>query len=224
MSLTYIIDFDSTLISMESLDELARVGMTGSPEGDALMARFAELTSLAMEGKLAFDESLAQRVALLQVTRTDVVKLADELKLAITDSALEYANWFEDNADSIYVVSGGFEDYIVPVMEELGISKSHIFANRFIYDEHGTVIGFDQTAHLSRSKGKSLQVAELDIIGPIIMIGDGITDYEVRAAGEADEFWAFTQHIARPSVVERADRILTSFEEIETLTELFLYR
>jgi D-3-phosphoglycerate dehydrogenase len=49
------------------------------------------------------------------------------------------------------------------------------------------------------------------------MIGDGFTDYEVRAKGAAAEFWAFTQHVVRPSVVERADRVLVSFEEIEVL-------
>jgi len=222
MNVTYIMDFDSTLVGIESLDELARASTMDSFEKDAFISRFSELTNQAMDGKMAFEESLKQRIEMLHVTRTDVEEFADELQLAITDSALQLRDWFEENASSIYVVSGGFEDYIVPVMEKLGIHEGHIFANRFVYDENDVVIGIDRTSHLSRPKGKSIQVAALDISGPIVMIGDGMTDYEVRAAGEADEFWAFTQHVARPSVVERADRILTSFDEIENLTDLFL--
>jgi D-3-phosphoglycerate dehydrogenase len=220
MDLTYILDFDSTLVSVESLDELARIGMTGAPDADVRMARFQELTAQGMSGTLPFDESLRQRIALLKADRTHIDRLIGELKDEITDSALECEEWFEENADSIYVVSGGFEEYIIPVVEELGIARSHVFANRFTYDEDGVINGVDASSLLSQPQGKVAQVAALELAKPIIMIGDGITDYEVRAKGQADEFWAFTQHIARPAVVERADRVLSTFEEVEELSHL----
>lgn len=220
MSLTYVIDFDSTLVSVESLDELVRISTASTPGVDALLEEFAEITSQAMDGSLPFSEALRQRMALLEADYEDVEQLIEELKDMITDSAREHKEWFEEHADSIYVVSGGFEDYIVPVMEELGISRSHIFANRFVYDENHRIIAHDSTLYLSKAQGKPTQVKALELTGPVIMIGDGMTDYEVRSNGEADEFWAFTQHVVRSSVVERADRVLTSFSEIETLTEL----
>lgn len=220
MDLTYIFDFDNTLVSVESLDELARMSLERADDKETRLAEFVELTNQGMNGTLAFDESLRRRLETLHVTRNDVQKLTELLKDTITDSALECEEWFDENADSIYVVSGGFEDYIVPVVEELGISANHVFANRFVYDDAGTVIGFDTSSNLSKPRGKVLQVAELELPSPIIMVGDGMTDYEVRSKGEADEFWAFTQHIARPVVVERADRVLASFEEIEEIAEL----
>lgn len=220
MDLTYIFDFDNTLVSVESLDELARMSLEHSDDKDARLAEFVEITNRGMNGTLAFDESLRQRLEMLHITRDDVRKLTEQLKDAITDSALECEEWFDENADSIYVVSGGFEDYIIPVVEELGIPAAHVFANRFVYDKSGVVIGFDTSSNLSKAHGKVLQVAELELPAPIIMVGDGMTDYEVRSKGEADEFWAFTQHVARPMVVERADRVLGSFEEIEELAEL----
>jgi D-3-phosphoglycerate dehydrogenase len=54
----------------------------------------------------------------------------------------------------------------------------------------------------------------LNLPHPIIVVGDGYTDYEIRATGEADQFWAFTEHIERPEVVVGADRTLSSFAEL----------
>jgi D-3-phosphoglycerate dehydrogenase len=217
MDLTYILDFDSTLVSVESLDELARLGLENQPDREIKLAQLHAITNQGMNGGLAFDESLRRRLELFQANKAHVKELVGILKDAITDSALELEEWFEENADNIYVVSGGFSDYIIPVVEELGIAKSHVFANKFIYDAKGVITGFDDTALLSKPKGKVAQVAALELPGPIIMIGDGFTDYEVRASGLADEFWAFTQHVSRPSVVQRADRVLESFEDVETL-------
>ncbi len=219
MNLTYILDFDSTLVSVESLDELARMVMTGT-DAKQKMAHFTELTNQCVDGRLTIDESLQRRLALLNVTRDDVKRFAEELKDAITDSALECEDWFSDNADAIYVVSHGFLDYILPVTDELGIPRAHVYANKFVYDGKGKVIGFDDSLYVARPGGKVLQVADLELPRPLIMIGDGMSDYEVRAKDEVNEFWAFTQHVARPGVVERADRVLTSFEELEELAEL----
>jgi D-3-phosphoglycerate dehydrogenase len=183
------------------------------------LSQLHALTTQGINGLLPFEESLRRRLELFQTSRTHIDQLITLLKDAITDSALELEDWFEENMDNIYVVSGGFEDYIIPVVAELGIPASHVFANKFVYDENGAVVGFDESLPLSRTRGKVEQVSQLQLAGPIIMIGDGITDFEVRALGEADEFWAFTQHIARPTVVERADRVLESFEEIEALAD-----
>ena len=214
MELTYILDFDSTLVAVESLDELARLALKDSADIVEQMAELHRLTSEGMSGAMAFDESLERRLKLFSATRENVAQLIPILKDAIPDSALELEDWFEENADNIYVVSNGFEDYIIPVVAELGISPSHVFANKFVYDENGTIIGFDP----SRKLDKAERVAELQLASPIVAIGDGMTDYTIRARGEADEFWAFTQHVTRPVVVERADRVLESFEDIELLS------
>jgi D-3-phosphoglycerate dehydrogenase / 2-oxoglutarate reductase len=218
MELTYILDFDSTLVSVESLDELARISLGDQPDKELKLARLHAITNQGMNGGLPFDESLRRRLELFQANRGHVAQLVHLLKDAITDSALELEDWFEDNIDNIYIVSGGFADYIIPIAKELGIPASHVFANKFVYDASGTIVGFDESLPTSRPGGKAAQVALLELPDPVIMIGDGFTDYEVRAKGAAAEFWAFTQHASRPSVVERADRVLESFEEVESLT------
>lgn len=44
----YVFDFDSTLISLESLDELASIALAGHPERAARMAALREITSQGM--------------------------------------------------------------------------------------------------------------------------------------------------------------------------------
>jgi D-3-phosphoglycerate dehydrogenase len=83
-----------------------------------------------------------------------------------------------------------------------------------VYDAAGEAVGFDRGNPLSRSGGKAEAVHGLGLQGEIIAVGDGWTDYEMRAAGAADRFYAFTENVERPSVVERADRVARSFDDL----------
>jgi D-3-phosphoglycerate dehydrogenase / 2-oxoglutarate reductase len=208
---TYIFDFDSTLIRLESLDELARIALGGQPEQAARVAKLQRITSMGMTGNLSFGESLRRRLALFQAHQLHVAKLVECLQDAWTPSIWQQRDWFRAHAGRVYVVSGGFADYIVPLVSTLGIMPDHVFANQFLFDACGTIVGFDERNLLSHPQGKAKVVMNLGFKRQVIMIGDGYTDYEVRALGGADQFWAFTENITRPQVVRLADRILDSW-------------
>lgn len=99
----------------------------------------------------------------------------------------------------------------MPVVATLGIVPDHVLANRFVYDANQAIIGFDENNPLCRPQGKAKAVKSLNLRQPVIMIGDGYTDYEVRLLGGAEQFWAFTENVARPQVVGLADRVLSSW-------------
>lgn len=61
---------------------------------------------------------------------------------------------FEANAAHTYIVSNGFRDFIVPVVETLGIRPEHVFGNDFIFDEQGRIIDFSRDNVLSSNGGK----------------------------------------------------------------------
>jgi len=212
---TFIIDFDSTLVTCESLDELARLSLAGNPDRREIMQKLEDITRRGMTGEIAFDESLRQRLKLFAASRSNLAKLARYLQTHISPSALAAHDWFARNAERIYIVSGGFEEFIRPVTTQLDIATDHVFANRFLYSGD-TVTGFDTTRPTSRAGGKAAQIAALGLPGPIILIGDGYTDYEVKASGAADEFWAFTETIDRPQVTANADRTIATFIEVAT--------
>lgn len=210
---TYILDFDSTLVQRESLDELARLSLSAHAYQRAIMQELEHITHRGMTGEITFDESLEARLQLFAATRDDIQTLIMDLKKHISPSALKAHAWFIKNRANIYVVSGGFEEYILPITDQLGIPASHVFANRFIFKD-GEVVGFDATRHTSKPGGKAAQIAVLNLRHPIIAIGDGFTDYEIKAKGLADEFWAFTETVTRAQVTKKADRIIGSFAEI----------
>lgn len=210
---TFIIDFDSTLVTCESLDELARLSLADNPERHKIMQKLEDITRRGMAGEIAFDESLRQRLQLFAATRNDITEIVSYLQAHISSSALAAHDWFARNADRVYVISGGFEELIVPIATRLGIPADHIFANQFLYNG-GTITGFDTARLTSHTGGKVAQIATLQLSRPIIIIGDGYTDYEIKASGAADEFWAFTETIDRPQVTTNANRIVTSFAEV----------
>lgn len=137
--------------------------------------------------------------------------LNGELATRLSPSAVRRSDWFKANAERVYVVSGGFEEIIKPTVERLGILATNVYANTFLFDDTGNIVGHDPGRLTAQAGGKAVQVRELELCRPIIAIGDGSTDLEIRLRGEADEFWAFTETVTRPGVIEHADRVLTTF-------------
>lgn len=211
---TYIIDFDSTIVRCESLEELARFALYRREDREIALRQLQDISAQGMAGSLPFDVSLRRRLELFIANRDHLDQLTAYLKREITSSVLRQRDWFKQNREHIFVLSGGFEEYIVPVVAELGIAADHVWANAFRFDRYGGIIGYDTGRHLAQAGGKVRQVATLELSHPVIAIGDGYTDYEIRAAGVADEFWAFCENITRPSVTAGADRVLTSFDEV----------
>ena len=120
---------------------------------------------------------------------------------------------FKTYKDSIYIVSGGFKEFIIPVMKAFRIPNSNIFANTFIFDRTGNIVGYDQKNPLAQDNGKYNAVRLLDLKGEIYIIGDGYTDYQIKQLGAAKYFIAFTENVIRKSVIKEADQIAPNFDE-----------
>lgn len=212
--MVYILDFDSTIVTCESLDELARLSLEKSSHRDEIMTKLGDITSQGMDGRIGFEESLRRRLQLFQPTEEHIQKLVEYLLTCVTPSLQARKDWLVHNKDRIYVVSGGFEEYIRPVIASLGLLPDNVYANRFTYDATRAINGFDTSRHTSKVGGKAAQVRALEFDGHVVAIGDGYTDYEIKSAGEADQFWAYIEHVMRPTVTAKADRVLKSFAEV----------
>ena len=211
---TFVFDFDSTLVDFETLDLLAERVLEGAPGSAATRAEIARLTDQAMTGDLPFDEALRRRLALLPLTRAAAEALGREAVDRLTASVARNRDFFRDQADRIVIVSGGFREIIAPVAEHLGISPDRILCNDLVYDADDRVTGVDPANPLSREGGKTEALTGLQLPGPVVMVGDGWTDAEVRLAGAADRFYAFTEVARRPRVVEAADAEVRSLDEL----------
>jgi D-3-phosphoglycerate dehydrogenase len=210
----YIIDFDSTLVTIETLDELARIALADDPDAAQKVAQLEHITHLGMSGELGFSESLARRMEILSAHQRHIDSLSALLARHLSPSALRSAEWFEREQSHIYIISGGFEQYIKPAARLLGLDDTHVYANSFTFDPQGNITGYDTSRYTAQTGGKAKQVRALELDGHVVVIGDGYTDYEIVKSGEADEFWAYTETIARPNVTAVADRIVQSFDEV----------
>lgn len=210
----FIIDFDSTFTQVEALDILGEISLAQHPEREQRLARIKEVTDQGMAGELSLRQSLEARIEILDAHRDHLNELVDRLGKKISKSFERNKSFFEQNAEHTYIVSNGFKDFIVPVVAQLGIKPSHVFANEFVFDGSGKIIDFDRENVLSSNGGKVKLVQGLALDGEVHMIGDGYTDYEVKEAGVAKQFWAYTENIERDKVKAKADHIAPSFDEI----------
>lgn len=211
---TFVFDFDSTLVRVETLDALAEIALTGRADAEATKAQIIDLTNQGMSGAIDFGEALRRRVALLALTRDHVQTLTGAIREELTPSIRRNAEFFTAHAEKLIIVSGGFREIILPVADALGIASDRVFANDFVYDAEGRVTGIDPANPLAMTGGKTAVLAALNLPGPVIMVGDGWTDAEVKLGGAADRFYAFTEVVRREAVVAAADAEATSLDEV----------
>ncbi len=213
MSPYFIIDFDSTFTQVEALDELARISLKTHPDREKIYQQIEDLTNAAMEGRLSFSESLEGRVKLLQANQTHLKQLIRHLKRKVSASFSRNKVFLRDHQDKVLIVSGGFKEFIIPVVTEYHIKKENIYANTFVFDEEGNIIGYDKENPLSQEGGKVKLLKKLNLPGEIFGIGDGHSDFQLKESGMIDTFFAFTENIERKAVAEKADHITPSFDE-----------
>lgn len=216
----YIIDFDSTFTQVEALDELARISLKNHPDKEAVFQKIEDYTNLAMEGKLSFSESLAQRVKLLEANEDHLKLLIKHLKKKVSTSFSRNAEFFKKHADDVLIVSGGFKEFITPVVSQYHIKKENIYANTFVTTGDGKIIDYDHANPLSEEGGKVKLLQHLKLEGELFGIGDGYSDFQLRESGLINKFFAFTENIARESIVAKADHVTPSFDEFLYVNDL----
>ena len=216
---TLVLDFDSTFTQVEALDILAELLSAADPARAAQVAQIKALTDQAMSGEIGFSEALQRRIQILRPTRDDIAALIDVLKGKISASIARNKAVFAEHAGKVRIISGGFHDFIDPVVAEFGIDPTYVMANRLTWNEEGVAIGLDLTNPLSQDGGKIIAVRGLALDGDVVMVGDGWTDFEVYKGGAADRFYAFIENVTRPKVIAAtehgdATRVAASFDEV----------
>jgi D-3-phosphoglycerate dehydrogenase / 2-oxoglutarate reductase len=215
-----IIDFDSTFTKVEGLDELANIALKGQPNRKEVVEQIRNITEQGMNGEIGFSEALSRRIALLKANRNHLDELVDFLHTKVSDSFTRNKKFLTDYADNILIVSGGFKEFIVPIVITLGIKPENVYANTFVFDEDGNIIGVDESNVLAHSKGKVKLLQQLNLEGDVYAIGDGYTDFELRSSGLATQFFAFTENVEREKVTTVADHVVPSLDEFLYLNKL----
>ncbi len=215
-----VIDFDSTFTQVEALDILGEISLHTHPERKARLQAIKDITDKGMEGGMTFRESLDARIDLLDAHKNHLPELISKLKTKVSVSFKRNTDFFLKNSDNIYIISNGFKDFILPIVTEFGVLESNVFANTFHFDSDGNIIGFDKENVLSSNQGKVKVLQQLGLVGDVYVIGDGYTDFEIKKAGLANKFYAFTENVLRDQIVQNADHITPSLDEFLYLNKM----
>ena len=170
-----VMDMDSTLISIECIDEIA--DMVG------IKPQVAAITERAMQGELDFAQSLRQRVALLKgLSEADLMRVLNE-RLTLNPGAVEWIAACKKNNITTLLVSGGFNFFADRVKAMLGLD--YAVANSLeIID--GKLTGYI-LGNIVDAQTKANELTQLrDRLGlttaQTIAIGDGANDLKMMSA------------------------------------------
>ena len=207
-----IIDFDSTFIKDETLDEIAKFSSINNTPNTR--EEIINITNQAMEGELDFRTALKKRINLLKIHKNEIQKITAILQKRVSDSFLKNKRKIQSLKNSIYIISGGFKEIIIPIVKDFGISEEHVFANQLTYDKEGFINGVDTKSDLSYSDGKIKALKTLSLKYGAYVIGDGSTDLEMKQVNGVNAFICFTENINRVSISSKADYTASNLDQV----------
>ena len=165
-------DMDSTLISIETIDEVAReVGLS---------QEISLITEKAMQGHLDFSESFKKRLSILKGVRTESFNAVYENKLKLNSGASELVNFFKSTNVKTALVSGGINYFAEKVKDQLGIDT---YRANDVEINNETLTG-KVYGNIVDAKAKAKYIEELCALyelkpNQVIAIGDGANDLEM---------------------------------------------
>jgi phosphoserine phosphatase len=187
-----VLDMDSTLISIEVIDELAKAY--------GVAEQVAAVTERAMAGEMDYDESLRKRLGLLEGLEVSVLeRLAAELPL--TDGAEKLVSVLRRLGYRTAVISGGFSIAAEALKVRLGIDYAYsntleVRGGRLTGRVVGPIVNGRRKAELL----ETIAQAEGVLLDQVIAVGDGANDLAMlEKAGLGIAFRA------KPKLREAAD-------------------
>lgn len=204
-----VFDVDSTLSGIEGIDWLA------SLRGPEMSAWSASLTERAMRGELPIEEVYGERMEAVRPSAREIQALGREYVTRIAPGARETLAELRENGIHLLMVSGGLREALIPLAHELGVSERSLHAVSVFFDANGDYAGFESTSLLTQQTGKRITVQGIGLKGPVLAVGDGMTDSEMKPV--VTDFAAYTGFTSRQPVIERADFVVNSFDQLRDL-------
>jgi phosphoserine phosphatase len=207
------IDCDSTLSTIEGIDELAR------GKGTDVFAQVVDLTNAAMNGEVPISEVFPRRMEMIRPDRTLCDEVAALYLATVVPGAAEMIREMKQNGWLPVILSGGFAPLIQPLARHLGID--HVEAVPLYFHSDGSYKGYAEDYPTTRNLGKNEVIREWKqalLPERVIMMGDGMSDLETKP--DVDAFIGFGGVIARPKVANGCDYWLTDMNDSSILKDI----
>lgn len=189
-----VADMDSTMITVECIDELADYA--------GIKAEVAAVTEMAMRGELDFEGALDARVALLAGLDEAVIERCLAERVRIMPGAQALVRTMRARGATCVLVSGGFTRFAEPVAARIGFHRA--IANRLLIEDGRLTGKVAKPIVGAATKEETLRAeAGPDGLAASLAVGDGANDLPmIRAAGAAGGLGVAFR--AKPIVAEAA--------------------
>jgi phosphoserine phosphatase len=177
-------DMDSTLITIECIDEIADM--------QGLKSQVSAITEAAMRGDLEFNESLTRRVALLKGLDASALQRVYDERLQLSPGAARMLAAVKAAGIKTLLVSGGFTFFTDRMKASLGLDYAHanvleIIDGRLTGNVLGGIVNADEKKHTVERVCAELNIAP----SQAIVMGDGANDLSMmKIAGLSVAFRA----------------------------------
>jgi phosphoserine phosphatase len=189
-------DMDSTLISIECIDEIA--------DFMNLKPQVAEITEAAMRGEIDFETSLRQRVALLKGLDVNVLERVYQERLTLNPGAEVMVRTLKACGIKLALVSGGFTFFTDRLKQRLGLDFSQanelaVHQGRLTGEVEGEICGAQTKADFLHACCNELSLSPQQTIA----VGDGANDLVMMEPAGLS-----VAYHAKPKVQAQADTAL----------------
>ena len=203
-----VMDMDSTLISIECIDEIA--DMMG------IKPQIAEITEAAMRGELDFAASLRKRVSLLKGLPESALQRVIDERLQLNPGAREWIAACKANNIKTMVVSGGFTLFANHTQSLLGLDYAvantlEIIDGKLTGHILGDIVDASRKAHELEKLREALGLN----VSQTIAIGDGANDLKMMSTAGVG-----VAYHAKPVVQAQATYAL-NFVGLDGIANLF---
>ena len=209
----FFIDCDSTLSTIEGIDELAR------GKGGDVFERVVELTNAAMNGEVPIGEVFPRRMEMIRPDRELCDTVAALYVETIVPGAEEMIRELKEAGWLPVILSGGFAPLIQPLADRLGIA--HVEAVPLYFHEDGSYKGYGEDYPTTRNLGKNEVIREWKqalLPERVAMMGDGMSDLETKP--DVDAFIGFGGVVARPKIEQGSDHWLADMSDRSALKDI----
>ena len=203
-----VMDMDSTLITIECIDEIADM--------HGIKPQIAAITEATMRGELDFAESLRKRVALLKGLDESALQRVIDERLKLSPGAVEWINTCKQHNIKTILVSGGFDFFANHVQKLLGLdyakaNQLEIIKNKLTGNILGDIVDAQAKADQLNNMRNALNLQTSQVIA----IGDGANDLKMMAEAAAG-----VAYHAKPIVQQQATYAL-NFSGLDGVIHLF---
>ncbi len=170
-------DMDSTLITIECIDEIA--DMVG------IKREVAAITAAAMRGELKFAESLTRRVALLAGLPVRELEKVYVERLHLSPGAERMLREFRATGAKTLLVSGGFTFFTDRLAERLGFDETAANTLEITGEKlTGRVVPPIVDGEIKAARLVAMRKRYAGENGIVVAIGDGANDVPMLAAAD----------------------------------------